>query len=105
MKKSAITFFLAMSPSIATIFLLIEFFPYTGLGRVISIPITLFINISILLFSLLIAQKLKSRVFESLIWIVVIPLSVLLAIVLHPQEYLPSVLTQLQELIFSHSTN
>ncbi|KQL44618.1 hypothetical protein AN963_24915 [Brevibacillus choshinensis] len=104
MKKSVITFFLALIPSIATILLLIEYFPYTGLGRVISIPITLLFNITILLVSLFITQKLKSRVFKSLIWIAAIPISVLVAIFLHPQEYLPSVLTQLQELIFSHTT-
>lgn len=76
-------------------FLLIEFFPYTGLGRVVSIPATLFINITILLISLRITQKFKSIVFKSLIWLVVISLSVLLAMILHPQEYLPSVLSQL----------
>ncbi|GED72607.1 hypothetical protein BRE01_63090 [Brevibacillus reuszeri] len=104
MKRLVITFFLAMIPSIVTMLLLIEYFPYTGLGRVVSIPITLFFNITILLISLLITQKLKSTVFKSLIWIAVIPISVLAAIFLHPQEYLPSVLTQLRELIFSNTT-
>ena len=102
MKNSVITFFLAMIPSIVTILLLIEYFPYTGLGRVVSIPITLFFNITILLISLFITQNLKSRVFKSLIWVAATPISVFLAIFLHPQEYLPSVLTQLQELIFAH---
>ncbi|MED1950198.1 hypothetical protein [Brevibacillus centrosporus] len=104
MKKSVITFFFAMIPSIATLLLLIEYFPYTGLGRVVSIPITLFFNITILIISLFITEKLKSRVFKSLIWFAAIPISVLVAIYLHPQEYLPSVLTQLRELIFSHTT-
>lgn len=104
MKKSLITFFLAMIPGIATILLLIEYFPYTGLGRVVSIPITIFLNITILLFSLLITQKFKLRIFKGLIWIVAIPISVLVAIFLHPQEYLPSVVTQLRDLIFSYTT-
>ena len=59
MKRLVITFFLAMIPSIVTMLLLIEYFPYTGLGRVVSIPITLFFNITILLISLLITQKYK----------------------------------------------
>lgn len=103
MKKLVIAFFLAMIPSIAAIFVLIEYFPYTGLGRVISIPITLFFNITIMLISLLITKKLKSILFKSLIWIAAIPISVLVTIILHPQEYLPSVLIQLRELIFSHT--
>ncbi|AWX55375.1 hypothetical protein AB432_010100 [Brevibacillus brevis] len=102
MKKPVITFFLAVIPSIATILLLLDYFPYTGLGRIVSIPITLILNIAILLISLFITQKLKSRVFKSLIWVVAIPISVFVAIFLHPQEYLPSVLTQLRELIFAH---
>lgn len=104
MKKSLLTFCLALIPSIATILLLIEYFPYTGLGRVISIPITLFFNSIIMFISLFITQKIKSRVFKSLTWIAAISITVWVAISLHPQEYLPSVLTQLQELIFSHTT-
>lgn len=102
MRKPVITFFLAVIPSIATILLLLDYFPYTGLGRIVSIPITLILNIAILLISLFITQKLKSKVFKSLIWVSAIPISVFVAIFLHPQEYLPSVLTQLRELIFAH---
>lgn len=100
MKKSVIIFFLAMIPSIATMFLLVEFFPNTGLGRVASIPGTLFVNITILLLSLNLIRKLKSRAFQCSIWIAAISFSVLMALVLHPQEYLPSVITQLWELMF-----
>lgn len=104
MKKSVLTLILAMIPSVAAIFLLIEHFPYTGLGRIVSIPTTLFLNIIILLMSLLITRVLKSRLYKSLIWITVISISVLVAIALHPQEFLPSVLTQLRELIFSNTS-
>lgn len=104
MKKALVTFFLAMLPGIATILLFIEYFPYTGLGRVVSIPITIFLNVTILLISLCITQKLKSRVFKGFIWTVAIPISVFVAIILHPQEYLPSVVTQLRNLIFSYTT-
>ncbi|MBY0088183.1 hypothetical protein [Brevibacillus brevis] len=104
MKKPVITFLLAMIPSIVTILLLIEYFPYTGLGRIVSIPITLILNIAILLFSLLLTQKLKSRGSKSFIWIAAITISVLIAVLMHPQEYLPSVLTQLRDLIFSQLT-
>lgn len=103
MKKIVITFFLAMIPSIVAIFLLIEYFPYTGLGRIVSIPITLFFNITILLISLLITRKIKSRVYKSLIWFTVISISVLVTIILHPQEYSPSVLRQIRELLFPHN--
>lgn len=100
MKKSVTIFFIAMIPSIATMFALVEFFPYTGLGRIVSIPATLFLNIAFFILFLHFTRNLKSGVFKCLFWIAAILLSVLLAVVLHPQEYLPSVLTQLWELMF-----
>ncbi|MEK3659680.1 hypothetical protein NSQ29_08940 [Paenibacillus sp. FSL F4-0236] len=103
MEKAVKTILLAMIPSILAIFLLIEYFPYTGLGRILSIPITLFFNIIILLISLLITRKIKSRVYKSFYWITVISISVLVAIIMHPQENSPSVLSQIRELIFPHT--
>ncbi len=103
MKKSVIIFLLAMIPNIAAIFLLIENFPYTGLGRIVSIPITLFFNITILIISLFITRIIKSRLYKCMIWITVVSINVLVAIVLHPQEFLPSVLMQLRELLFSNT--
>ncbi|MGO4273590.1 hypothetical protein AB4Z22_27780 [Paenibacillus sp. TAF58] len=101
MKKSVIIFFLALIPSIVTMVLLVEFFPKTGLGRILSIPETLFLNSVIFILILSFTRKLKSRAFKCLIWIAAILLSVFLAAVLHPQEYFPSVLTQLWKLMFS----
>jgi positive regulator of sigma E activity len=101
MKKSVIIFFLAKIPSIVTMVLLVGFFPKTGLGRILSIPQTLLLNSVIFILILSFTRKLKSREFKSLIWIAAILLSVFLAVVLHPQEYLPSVLTQLWKLMFS----
>ncbi|UKS29636.1 hypothetical protein LOZ80_12145 [Paenibacillus sp. HWE-109] len=101
MKKSVTIFFLAMIPSIATMFLLVEFFPYTGLGRIVSIPVTLFLNITFFILLLNFTRNLKSRAFKCLFWIAAILLSILLAVVVYPQEYLPSVLSQLWDLIFS----
>ncbi|OZQ69113.1 hypothetical protein CA600_04710 [Paenibacillus sp. VTT E-133280] len=100
MIRMIITFFLAMIPSVLAIFLLIQYFPYTGLARIGSIPTTFFLNTLILLLSLHFTKKIKSRVYKSLIWITVISISILLAIGLHPQEYLPSVLSQISKLIF-----
>jgi len=101
MKKSVTILLLAMIPSIITLFLLVEFFPYTGLGRIVSIPTTLFLNIALFIMFQIFTRNFKSRSFKSLLWIAAILLSVLLAVVLHPQEYLPSVVTQLWELMFS----
>ncbi|NQX62725.1 hypothetical protein [Paenibacillus qinlingensis] len=100
MKKSMFIFFIAMIPSIATMFLLVEFFPYTGLGRIVSIPATLFLNITFFILFLHFTRNLISVRFKCLFWIAAILFSVLLAVVLHPQEYLPSVLRQLWELMF-----
>jgi hypothetical protein len=102
MKKSVLTFFLSMVPTITTIFLLIEFFPYTGLGRIVSIPLTLFFNSCIVLIGLLITHFLKSRIIKSSVWIAITLTSMFIAIVLHPQEFLPSILIQIREMIFSN---
>lgn len=95
MIKSVTILVLAMLPSIATIFLLIEFFPYTGLGRIVSIPVTLILNLTFFAWFLFLLLKLKSRTFKLLLWIAAILLSVALAIFLHPQEHLPNVMSQL----------
>lgn len=100
MKRLLITIFLAMVPTIITVSLLIEFFPYTGLGRIVSIPSTFFINFTIVLIGLLMTHKLKSIILKSLVWIAVIFISIFLGIAMHPQEYLPGVLTQIREMIF-----
>ncbi|WP_342548600.1 hypothetical protein NST69_04335 [Paenibacillus sp. FSL P2-0089] len=103
MEKTIKTISLAMIPSILAIFLLIEYFPYTGLGRILSIPSTLFFNTTIFLISLLITRKIKSKVIKSFYWITVILISVLVAIIMHPQEYSPSVLSQIKEMILPHT--
>ncbi|MDF9842068.1 hypothetical protein M2105_003104 [Paenibacillus sp. PastF-1] len=86
MEKLIKTILLAMIPSILTIFLLIEYFPYTGLGRILSVPITVFLNIVILLISILITRKIKPGVYKNLYWITVI-------------------LNQIRELIFTRTSN
>ncbi|RIX46563.1 hypothetical protein D3P08_26095 [Paenibacillus nanensis] len=100
MRKLVIILFLSLIPSIATMILLIKFFPFTGLARVITIPITLFVNVIFLAFTLFITQKIKSKVLKSLILAVVILITIFVATILHPQEYLPSVITQLREMEF-----
>ena len=94
-----------MIPSILAIFLLIEYFPFTGLGRILSVPITVFLNIVILLISIVITRKIKPRAYRNLYWITVILITVLVAIVMHPQEGSPSVLNQMRELIFTRTSN
>lgn len=101
MEKTVKTILLAMIPSILAIFLLIEYFPYTGLGRILSIPITLFFNLVILLIFVFITRKIKSKVYKSFYWITVILMTVLVAIIMHPQESSPNVLIQIRELIIS----
>jgi hypothetical protein len=57
---------------------------------------------SVLTFYLSMVPTIKSRILKSLVWIAIILTSMFIAIVLHPQEFLPSILIQIREMIFSN---
>ncbi|CAM3399076.1 Histidine kinase [Paenibacillus lupini] len=97
MKKPAITYLVSILPTIVTIMLLIRFFPYTGLGRIISVPLTILLNLVFLLVSLIVVQRIRSKVFQTLCWCASILITIVNAIVMHPQESSPSVFNQLIE--------
>lgn len=87
-------------PSMVTITLLITFFPYTGLGRIVALPIIFFINSVVIIVGIIISRKLKYAL-KSLVWVLLLLFSVYISIYLYPQEDGSSVLNKiLEEIIY-----
>jgi len=77
-------------PTIISTFLLIKYYPNTGLGRIISIPITFIINISIILLGVVVTDKLrKTQVW--MVWALIVVITILFTLLLYPQDYGPHV--------------
>lgn len=85
-------FLLLILPSLLLLVLLIDLFPYTGLGRIISIPVTVIMNSLIILVCLTTTNK--------LLWIKITKIlttffiTIWITIALYPQEFNPPVLVQ-----------
>lgn len=80
-----------MLPSTIVEYILIKLFPYTGLGRILTIPATFATNLILIFVCLTIIKKYGYKVLSVT---VTLPLSIGITIALHPQESYPSVYTQ-----------
>lgn len=86
-----------MATLLITIMMILEMvklFPYTGLGRIISIPATIVINLAIIVLGTFITRNMKNLKCI-LIWIGIILLTASNTMTFHPQEYSPSVYKQI----------
>lgn len=84
-------YLVAMLPSILMILLLIIFFPYTGLSRIIYLPFIFLLN-SVIIMKCLILTKSYSGTTYLVTWLRIIILTIILTIVFYPQEYGPHVI-------------
>ncbi|MHA6534602.1 hypothetical protein [Paenibacillus sp. BAC0078] len=85
-------FILLLLPTVLLLVLLIYLFPYTGLGRVVSIPVTIFMNSLVILLCLVITKKvLWIKISKILITILI---TIWITIACYPQEFNPPVLVQ-----------
>lgn len=100
MKRLLFKLLLAIIPTLFSIYLLIKLFPYTGLGRIVSVPATVIINLGILIICIKVIDEIKSKGIKGVTWILAIATTILISIIVHPQEFLPSVLTQIIRMIF-----
>jgi hypothetical protein len=91
-----IKYLFGILPSMFTITLLITFFPYTGLGRIVALPMIFILNSAVIIVGIIITRKLKYAL-KSLVWIVLLLFSVYISIYLYPQEDGSSVLNQILE--------
>lgn len=85
---------IAWGPSMLVIALLIDRFPYTGLGRIAYLPAILFTNTALIVTTLFVTRKLNLFI-KGLLWIACILLTLWLAVAWFPQEYNPPVIEQL----------
>ncbi|WP_229522420.1 hypothetical protein [Paenibacillus monticola] len=79
-------------PTVLLLVLLIYLFPYTGLGRIISIPSTIIINSLIILLCLVITNKVLWIKISKILMTIVI--TIWITIAGYPQEFNQSVLVQ-----------
>lgn len=71
-------------------FLLIKLFPYTGLGRITALPVIFILNSIIILFGLLLSQRVaKGARFKR--WSITLILTILTTIAFYPQEFNPHI--------------
>jgi hypothetical protein len=91
-----ITYLLAILPSKVSITLLITYFPYTGLGRIVALPFIYLINTVVIIVGISITRHLNLYL-KSLVWIVLLLLSIYISIYIYPQEDGPTVLSQILE--------
>lgn len=86
---------IAWGPSMLVIALLINRFPYTGLGRIVYLPTILFTNTALIGATLYMTRK-RNLLIKLVLWIACTLLTVWLSIAWYPQEYLPPVIEQLR---------
>lgn len=85
---------IAWGPSMLVIALLMDRFPYTGLGRIVYLPAILVTNTALIVTTLFVTRKLNLFI-KGLLWIACILLTLWLAVAWFPQEYNPPVIEQL----------
>ena len=90
-------FLFLLIPTILTTLLLIEFFPYTGLGRIVTIPFTFLINICIVGIVMLIRYRKTWFVITKVSLTVII--TTIITIYMYPQDSGITVVQQAQEAV------
>ncbi|ANY75183.1 hypothetical protein BBD41_22860 [Paenibacillus ihbetae] len=90
-------FLLLLLPTIVMLVLLIDLFPYTGLGRIASVPSTIIINS--LIIWLYLAIKKKNFWIKYVGGLLTLIITLTITVIGHPQEFKPSVLVQSQDAI------
>ncbi|MEC0249294.1 hypothetical protein P4H65_26290 [Paenibacillus chitinolyticus] len=88
---------LALAPSMLLITGLIEFFPYTGLGRIVYLPFIYVLNSTVIVIGFLKKTRYVNRAVSVTVAILI---TLFLSILLYPQEFNPPVMEQLWDLAF-----
>ncbi len=96
---SLVRVFLSVLPSTILLFILYYYYPKTGLGIIIAIPIIYLINISMFLVANHFSLK-KSFATKTFIWVITVFISLIITLYIFPQDYGPTVTSRLIEKIF-----
>ncbi|MBP1993049.1 hypothetical protein [Paenibacillus eucommiae] len=93
--RSLMKVLIGLIPTLFMFYILIELFPYTGLGRIVALPSIFILNTIIIVLGVYITHRLnRKRLSYTLAWFTILLLTVLNTIVLYPQEFSPSVSKQ-----------
>lgn len=104
--KYTAIFLVLILPSIVLQLALIHLFPYTGLGRILSVPATLILNSTFITLCMMLNRKYGNKILNIT---AVLILNIVLTIGLYPQEFNPPILVQSIEAVkaiqdFDHIT-
>jgi len=91
-RKYIITFFFLMLPNVLLQIALINLFPYTGLGRIISIPSTIVVDSLIIIYCIVLIKRNNWK--KRLPIMVVLIVTISITVGLYPQEFNPPILVQ-----------
>lgn len=92
-------FLLLLLPTVIWTMLLIKWFPYTGLGRILTVPATFFVNIIVVIASMFIVYK---KTWKNIVKIIIVVCATsCITVAFYPQESGPHVTTQVKNTIRS----
>ncbi|RDU37017.1 hypothetical protein DRW41_10005 [Neobacillus piezotolerans] len=94
-QKSVLKGMAAILPTFILIELLTRLFPYTGLQRILAIPLILYINLALVAAAIFLTRKGTARSVTKLVWPVIILLTFITTIAFYPQESSPHVAAQI----------
>lgn len=89
--KNITIFLILILPSIVLQYILIKLFPYTGLERIVTIPATIALNLTFIAVYFIISTKFGHRILNITVTLL---LSIVMTIVLYPQDSDPPVYVQ-----------
>ncbi|WP_053367685.1 hypothetical protein [Bacillus sp. FJAT-27245] len=94
-QKAVLKGMAAILPTFIMIELLTRLFPYTGLERILAIPLILYINLALVAAAIFLTRKGTSSSRNKLVWPVIILLTLITTIAFYPQESSPHVAAQI----------
>ncbi len=84
---------LALLPTLFMFYILIVLFPYTGLGRIVALPIIFILNTIIIILGIYVKHKYNHQR-NILAWSTIVLLTIINSVLFYPQESGPSVTKQ-----------
>ncbi|MEJ8302894.1 GlsB/YeaQ/YmgE family stress response membrane protein [Saccharibacillus sacchari] len=91
-------FMAALAPSTLLLLILFQLFPYTGLGRILTTPLTYMLNTGVIGFGFLIVHLLRHR-FSIAVWITVGVVTLCITVWLYPQENQAHIIDQISDAV------
>lgn len=88
----------ALAPSTLLLLILFQMFPYTGLARIVSTPLTYLYNAGVLALGFLILHLIGSK-HSIWVWITIWVVTIVITVWMYPQENKPHIIHQIWDVI------